>query len=155
MTRRVMLDLETFGTNPHSLIIAAGLHDDEGLSWHYTISETELVEAFQECSFADGDTIFWHMKNLPSLQIPDYGSPRTLQDMADILSNYDEVWCYGAAFDFPIFRSATSWNNYRKQRCLRTVLAIKSMTLTPNNHNALDDARNQMQALKEALNLNP
>jgi hypothetical protein len=154
----VMLDLETFGTSPNSVILAIG-------AVHF---ETEIVSIFyqrvdpQSCVnhglVMDVATILWWLDQadaarrevITTSRMP---LPEALRAFSVWIPASSQVWGNGASFDNVILGSAYAacgmvkpWDFY-DDRCYRTLKALKpgiQMTEPPTiKHHALADARAQ------------
>jgi len=153
----VMVDLETLGNGPQSVIIAIGAvkFDESGLGEEFY----EVVDA-QSCVDAglkmDVSTIMWWMQQSDEARAAFKRESISLWEALDKFSDFvgadDKVWGNGASFDNTILGSAYRaveeeqpwkfWND----RCYRTVKAMypdKPIPRSGVHHNALDDAKSQ------------
>lgn len=160
----VMLDLETLGNGPNSVIIAIGAvkFDVFGLGEEFY----EVVDA-QSCIDAglqlDVSTVMWWMRQSDAAraEFQRTGGPLTevLQRFTDFLGEDMDnirVWGNGASFDNVILGNAyrkakleQPWKFYN-DRCYRTVknlFPLIELERTGTAHNALDDAKTQAKHL--------
>lgn len=164
----VMLDIETLGTRPTSMIVQIGAcyfdrktgqiggefsvnikhsFDD----WRFT-SDPETVQWWQEQSQEAYDAVF----NGEGVPIE-----RALFDLAHFLKAAEYMWSH-ATFDIPILTNSLeicSIKNpvhYRGMRDIRTLMDLaqhRSEKVREGiHHNALDDCRFQVAYVVEALN---
>jgi 3' exoribonuclease, RNase T-like len=165
MRNQVMLDLETLGNKPGSVIVAIGA---------VKFGEGRVVDTFyervdaQSCVDAglkmDPQTVMWWLGqgDAARLEITKPGAPLTsvLSSFAAWLGEDAEVWGNGATFDNVLLADAYDitgiprpWR-FSRDRCFRTVSALRpDMTIVRNgtHHNALDDARTQAEHLMRVL----
>ena len=156
----VMLDLETLGTSPGSVILSIGAvyFDSGGLGDTFSCiidRKTSLDVGLT----TDFDTLLWWKNQSPEARkvLEDGGLPLpiALRSFNDFLAMGGEdvrVWGNGSDFDnvllIAAFKAAgitLGWK-FRNNRCFRT---IKNLTKVPEPvragtyHNALDDAKHQ------------
>jgi exodeoxyribonuclease VIII len=156
--KNIMVDLETFGSNSHSVIISIGAveFDDTGLgNTFYTLVDPQSCVDFG--LKMDVDTVLWWMKQSDAARDafnrPAQTLDKALQDFSDwvkmVAGNRAEVWGNGATFDNVILANAYSavglpkpWA-YWADRCYRTLKNLYPQ-ITQDKlgvaHNALDDA---------------
>jgi exodeoxyribonuclease VIII len=158
MKTQIMLDLETLGNKPGSVIVAIGavkFGNGEILDGFY-----ERVDA-QSCIDIglrmDVSTVMWWMiqNDAARKEITQPGEP-----IAAVLCRYSfwahdldaEVWGNGASFDNVLLSDAYDRANlvrpweYYNDRCYRTVKNLHPevpMVRAGTHHNALDDAKSQ------------
>lgn len=160
-----MLDLETLGNKPRSVIVAIGA---------VTFWNGEIVSRFYERVDAkscvdvglrvDVDTVMWWLKQADEarLEITKPGAP-----LPDVLLRFStwlpkdaQVWGNGAAFDNVLLADAYDacvlkrpwafWND----RCYRTMKSLYpnvEMDRSGTHHNALDDAESQAKHLMKVF----
>jgi hypothetical protein len=166
--RRIMIDLETLGGPPDGVIfeIAAVEMDEEtgfcGTWFRELVDPVSCERVGMRCD--SGTAIWWTRqgeearKNLEMSAKVGRRIEAVLEDfVAWVGSNPDEVWCFGASFDFPILDTAfkacgmmkAPWG-FRDQRCLRTLAASRPEIKRPDwvsphgaRHTALVDAMQQ------------
>jgi DNA polymerase III epsilon subunit-like protein len=166
MNTQVMLDLETLGQRPGSVILAIGavkFADGEITSSFYERVDAESCVALG--LRMDVSTVMWWFQQADAarLEVTKPGRP-----LADVLRDFSawlgdenvEVWGNGAAFDNVILDDAYDkaglprpwkWSN---DRCYRTVKQMRRDVPLPRSgthHNALDDAKSQAMHLMAIL----
>ena len=161
---RIMLDLETLDTGPHSTIVAIGAvrFDLSTPTGHW---ETFYTSVKPEQSMwgrtLSGDTVLWWMKQSDAARAAITTDDSASLDVAleafrswAVLPNkIDEMWGNGSDFDNIILGNAYKALSYRlpwsysQNRCFRTLknLGIKlgsgeGIKRVGTHHNALDDA---------------
>lgn len=169
----VMIDLETLGTLPGSVILSIGaVLFDPTKPVESCLGEEFYCVVSKQDSLAHGltvsqDTLDWWMKQSPEAcqVLADSESDEkadTLADALGMLARFitptNKVWSNGANFDQPLLDVAYSkidrsipwkfWNS----RCHRTILGLhpSAKSLMPKNtcaHNALEDAKTQAKHL--------
>ena len=177
-----MIDLETLGTQPGSIILSIGavLFDPTqpvpnclGEEFYYVVGKPTCLAA--GLTFSQ-DTLDWWKKQSPEArkvltQSEDPNESISLKKVLDLLSVWlppnTKVWSNGANFDQPLLDVAYNkvgksipWKYYHS-RCHRTVVALhpNEKALRPPTilaHNALEDAKWQAKHLvnvAQALNL--
>ena len=169
----VMVDLETLGTLPGSVILSIGaVLFDPTKPVEECLGKEFYCVVSKEDSLAHGlttsqDTLDWWMKQPPEARqvLADARSDEkadTLQDALGMLSQFilpsHKVWSNGANFDQPLLDVAYSkieqsipWKYYNS-RCHRTIMGLhpNAKALMPKNtcaHNALEDAKTQAKHL--------
>lgn len=162
MTRKIMVDLETLGTQPGSVILSIGAVEfdpDRGLgaAFYTVISRGScLLEGLTE----DANTLAWWSRQSKEARavLDQANSPsahtlhHALQDFWAFMRRDDEVWGNGSDFDNVLLAAAYQatglplpwkfWNN----RCYRTLKSLRPdvpFVRSGTHHNALDDARTQ------------
>jgi hypothetical protein len=164
----VMLDLETLGTEPGSVIVAIGAVRFNrlavGKQFYIRVDAQSCMEAGLKL---DVSTVLWWLKQSDEarLELCKEGVPlaAALQQFTGFLEADEDVemWGNGAAFDNTLLAAAYKamhltppwafWND----RCYRTIRALNpeiKATRTGTHHNALDDARTQAEHLIAILN---
>lgn len=166
MKTKVMLDLETLGKTPGSVIVAIGA---------VKFAEGQILDRFYERVDAescvvlglqmDVSTVMWWLTQDEEarMEITRQGRP-----LADVLRSFSswiddpdaEIWGNGASFDNVLLAEAYDrtgltrpWQ-YWNDRCYRTVKNLhpeRSMKRMGTHHNALDDAESQALHLMEIL----
>jgi hypothetical protein len=174
--QHVMLDLETLGTAPGSVILSIGA---------VAFDTTCMVHSFdvhidpRSCQQAgltlDADTVLWWMGRSGAARdavvhplTPPVPIAVALQQFTLWFCRFTPpvmVWSKGPSFDAAILAAAyracdlpVPWN-YRDERCVRTVLALAGMDHDTAHfrqpeevrHDALADAMTQTRAVQEAL----
>ena len=168
-----MIDLETLGTLPGSIILSIGavIFDptksaDECLGKEFYCVINRADSEAHGLAFSQ-DTLNWWMKQSPaarrvladveSLELSDM-LPDSLRMLADFIPSGSKVWSNGANFDQPLLDVAYDrcgialpwkfWNS----RCHRTILGLHAnpKSMAPKNtlaHNALEDAKTQARQI--------
>lgn len=167
MKRRVMIDLETLGTDPGAAILSIGAvaFDCEGISDEF-YRVVDLGSCQAHGLDIDAATLEWWLT-------VDNGSESVLTENGDdietVLESYrtwhdlqnpDEVWANSPGFDCTILAEAMDrvgltepWEYY-ETRDLRTLQSLPiGVQVDPdgNEHNALEDAKAQAQSVIESL----
>jgi DNA polymerase III epsilon subunit-like protein len=170
MKTQVMLDLETLGAKPGSVIVAIGAVKFGGGqiidSFYERIDPASCVEAGLKM---DPQTIMWWLTqpDAARLEITKPGAP-----LAAVLAMFTvwvgendvEIWGNGASFDNVLLSDAYEvagmprpWKFYN-ERCYRTVKNLRpdiQMAREGVHHHALDDARSQAEHLMRILETIP
>ena len=154
-----MIDCETFGLAPNSVILSIGAVTAEGAEFYLPVDITA-----QPGREVDLDTVKWWFTQ--ETNPPTHGTmllSEALIKLANWLSdeNVTEVWANGSDFDFPLLVTAYKaeglqvpwkYNNVRDYRTLSKLFPrIEREPFVGAKHNALDDAKNQMTHLKTLL----
>lgn len=156
--RRVMVDLETFGTRPGSVIVALGaVRFEDGKIVDRFYARIDPVDAQARGLVIDAATVVWWLGQSDAArgEIGAGGKP-----LADVLGEFGawlgeaetEVWGNGASFDNVLLDEAFArcglkrpWP-FGRDRCYRTVAALRpdlKIERKGTHHNALDDAESQ------------
>lgn len=166
----IMLDLETLGTKPGSIVTAIGaVHFGQGQIHRTFYTTIDARDAARYGLTLDADTALWWLKKSEParLELTQATKPLrpALQEFLDwlmhaappsgLLADYLaslQVWGNGATFDPPLIEAALAaaghpcpWN-HRQVRCYRTVAALDPSELKPRPdipHHALHDATAQ------------
>ena len=165
-----MLDLETLGPRPGSVILSIGA---------VAFGSTELTGTFEvnidprSCQRSgltiDGDTVLWWFRQSDVARAAVQLDPEPLSVALDRFTRWMEdkqpcrLWSKGPSFDAAIlaiaYRSqglAVPWE-YWNERCVRTVLDLAGIDVATyretddTRHRALTDAMVQARAVQEAL----
>lgn len=166
MKTQVMIDLETLGNKPGSVIVAIGAVKFG--SGEITSSFYERVDAESCVNLGlrmDCSTVMWWLKQESAARLeitkPGKDLREVLQAFTAWLADPDaEIWGNGAAFDNVLLSDAYEraqlsrpwpfWND----RCYRTLKSLRPdvpMPRTGTHHNALDDAKSQAMHLMALL----
>lgn len=161
-----MVDLETMGLQPESVVVSVGMvrFNANGIvsEFYERLDMQEQVEAGRTI---DPSTVQWWARQSASVREELASLSRSpVEDALIRLRQFSHtgdnktgpLWGYGAAFDNVVLRSlyrtfnvGYAWS-YRQDMCFRTVANMAGFEFGEFNgleHHALDDARNQ------ALNL--
>lgn len=158
----VMLDIETWGTNPGSVVTSIGAVRIGTDSTFYASIDPGSCMALGLT--VDPNTIRWWMTQPdgPRLKQAVQGEPvmDVLERFSDWLLQPDEVWGNGATFDnvllSEVYRRAgltRPWG-HRADRCYRTIKNLYpgiAYTQVGELHDALDDAKSQAEHLTRLL----
>lgn len=164
MAKHVMLDLETFGTKPGSIIRSIGAvvfspdGGPTGAEFYANIDHESCVDVGLT---SDPATVAWWSKQAEATRAALLKDPEPLSvvvhrfDVWFSGTDASHVWCQGANFDAPLWEAAcravgvrTSPWKFWNVRDTRTVYELcefepHGMTRLGTYHNALDDARFQ------------
>lgn len=165
-TVRVMLDLETLGTTPGSVILSIGavkFGGGEILDEFYGMVEPKSCVAIGMT--IDIGTVQWWMEQHELVRFAAFNGWRSLDDVLHEFSQWigcddAEMWGNGAAFDnvclaeaYRLAGIAQPWS-FRGDRCYRTIKNLHpEIEFEPfgTAHNALDDAIAQAKHLMRIL----
>ena len=165
-TPHVMVDLETFGSTPGSVIASIGAvafnpHTGEmGAQFHAVINPASCQD---HGLTIDADTVLWWFKQSEAARAALAVNPKLT--LYSALAEFDafwrgvgatHFWGHGANFDDPLLAaayraggSAPPWKFYNS-RCTRTLFemaGVKPDRTAGVHHNALDDAIAQARAV--------
>jgi exodeoxyribonuclease VIII len=169
----VMLDLETLGTGPNSIILSVGaalfsLDGEVVPLYHRRIDIDSCLKVGLQ---VDGSTLEWWMKqselNRSKLfAVPAKTLDTVLREMDDAvcttitLKSVRRVWSHGSNFDTVLYENACKkvnipiWWEYRYVRDTRTLFDLANYEYKAiGSHDALEDATNQAKAVCEAYKL--
>jgi DNA polymerase III epsilon subunit-like protein len=161
----IMIDIETLGTTPGSVILSIGavafdqrgVHHDKAAHW--AIDPASCMAAGLTI---DPATVAWWMKQSDAARAAAFPlktlhinrALNSLREWFEIQQG-DQVWCHGATFDVPLLDAAyrathlqAPWA-YWSARCTRTLYALADVDVDRTkgtHHNALDDAIAQAEA---------
>lgn len=155
----VMLDLETCGTAPGSVILAIGACT---FDLQHTFYEKISLDDSQAQGFiTDNNTLAWWNTQAPAVReeafsgtLPVVNALGNFADWYRILPAEKRfLWGNGAGFDQQLLATAYRWVGmvqpweYKEERCYRTLknlyFNIKADPFEGDKHNALADAQNQ------------
>lgn len=165
----VMVDLETLGTRPRSVILSIGAvkfdpdTQDTHTDFYLVINKQSCLDVGMEAS---EDTLKWWSEQDPEaqkvLKLAE-SSVVTLKEALERFANWIDpnttIWGNGSDFDVSMLQEAYAlcgmkqpwafWNN----RCYRTMKNQVRVThkRQGTHHNALDDARYQAEHLMKIL----
>ncbi len=167
--KRVMLDIETLGTAPGSVITSIGAvaFDEEDsnyfLSFHKRINPQSCVDLGMHM---ETGTVLWWMQQEEAARAE---FAKTSELIVDVLNEFSrwyvtsgaaEVWGNGATFDNVLLSEAyrlakikRPWS-YRADRCYRTLANLYpeiQLERTGVLHNPVDDATTQANHLVKIL----
>lgn len=166
MKTQIMLDIETLGNKPGSVIVAIGAakfsRGNITSSFYERVDPASCVAAGLQMDIA---TIMWWLRQADEARLeitkPGKALPEVLESFASWIGCDDAlVWGNGAAFDNVLLAVAYDrvgidcpwkfWNN----RCYRTLKGLHPevpMERAGTHHNALDDAESQARHLMAIL----
>jgi hypothetical protein len=165
-----MLDLETFGTRPGSVLRSIG-------ACAFTFNSGVVAEFYRNIDYiscleagltVDPATKKWWSEQAPEAEAALLVDPQQLFDVVNAFHlwflNHGgvHIWCHGANFDEPLWVAAARsvgldvpwkfWN----VRCTRTCFFLqnfepRSIKRAGTHHNALDDAKYQVMCVQAAM----
>jgi hypothetical protein len=165
----IMLDLETLGTTPGSVVLSIGavaFDGDVGGGIGDTFYNTISVKSSLKAGLTiDASTLLWWSKQDRAAY--QEALNKDAHPLADVLEEFGEwlayvaegeyrerkLWGNGADFDLTLLLACyravdleAPWKFYN-HRCYRTLKALypEVRAERSNNHHALDDARNQAE----------
>lgn len=170
-----MLDIETLGTKPGAVVLAAGcvaFDRETGEEKDVFYTGIGVVDSRKHGLYIDPETMLWWFKQSPEAQraafidCPRYPLKRAVEEFKEWwIKNQTKdncVWCQGLDFDVPIWSRAMAavderppWSfwNVRDTRTVYDLaeLDYQSVPRVGVEHNALADARHQVRCLRMAL----
>ena len=180
--RHIMLDLETLGTKPGSVILSIGavLFDPKtgelGETFYSVISTKDSLS--YGLTVDPNTQAWWNTQSTEAKAVLTEAQAPEAKPLMTVLNDFKEwvqsntvekanrmVWGNGASFDVPLLQAAYEatalvppWN-YWGSMCYRTIKNLNKNTPAPKregtHHNALDDAIYQAHHLMLLLNENP
>ncbi len=167
--KHVMLDLETFGTRPGSVLRSIGAVEFEldgaiGDTFYRNIDYISCLEAGLTVDAATKE--WWKRQSMEAeacLLVDQHPLISVVVDFHCwfIANAATHIWCHGANFDEPLWSAAARavqkvppWK-YWNTRCTRTAYDLmqfdaRSVERVGVAHNALNDARHQIECLQRA-----
>lgn len=171
---RLMLDIESLGTTPRSVITEIALVDIDDPQRVWFHSHLDIDAQLALCRTVDGSTIRWWMEQEACDPIPkeqlvlpadlfDYLAEWRRGFSGNGVGSSVEYWCKGASFDFPMLQDLYAqlggkeeqlWH-FGRLRCFRTVARREDPTrqsepeFLGRRHCALADARHQAAWLRK------
>ncbi len=168
----LMIDLETWGTNPGCVVVQIGacFFDNRtgqiGDTFSYNIDARDSVK---QGFVIEVDTVLWWLNQDKAAQDAVHRNPVIVQDTLIAFNRFlqdkkvDRVWCH-KGFDFPLLAAyyrkmgMTFPLNHWTFRDLHTILDLAKMNIKNRKrsgifHNGLDDCRFQVEYLVEALRI--
>jgi exodeoxyribonuclease VIII len=161
-TIRVMLDLETLGTVPNSVITSIGAvkFNASGISSEF-YTRVDIKSCTDLGLVIDPQTIIWWLGQTDNARLeltkPGICLPKALLDFSEwIGADNSEIWGNGASFDNVVLSCSYTkcgierpWK-YSSDRCYRTIKCLYpdiKIERFGEHHNALDDAKSQANHL--------
>jgi hypothetical protein len=171
----MMLDIETLGTAPGCVVLSVGACLFNPVTGKIGSTYEAVLDIDHQTKAGltiDPATEAWHKREAPEAYeaamaaqarghlTPPHFAMNRLRTMAGSTGGNNLVWCWGAAFDFPILDAMEAALNhvtkplchYRQQACARTVCQIANVTRhNRTEHTPLADCTQQVEALVRAL----
>lgn len=181
MTRHIMIDLETLGTKPGSVIASIGAIEffpEAGVTGEELHVAVNTTSALLAGLTTDAGTVKWWQNQNPQAQDSITNNPATLGTALSLLTTMLQdretfsldaelkIWCRGTSFDQPMLDAAYAalkqpapWK-YWQWRDMRTLLKVceehmgyRERVRADVKHDALDDARHQAHVVMDCLRL--
>jgi hypothetical protein len=170
MMKHLMIDLETLGTEPGSVItsIAAVEFDMTGVTGHCFNINIDIASSMKAKMTIDPKTLKWWLTQQPDIMARMFESPLSLEDALFEFSSFvkhsgcEEVWGNSASFDLGLLSAAyraidkpIPWK-YWGERCYRTMLAVvpKAKGKPPEDaHDPIVDCMFQIENLVTAYGM--
>lgn len=171
----IMLDLETLGTKPGSVVLSIGattFDGKHGLTNQHFHAHLSLAAQVDAGLTIDPSTVLWWLGQSPEAQAAIGRGQLIASTPEDILTSFalwytaqkgEAIWGNGSDFDLPLlaavyhaFGMTPPWK-YNAGRCCRTIMALtgKKMgafgTVNPLAHDAHADAVYQASEISKAL----
>lgn len=163
---RVMLDLETLGATPNSVITSIGavkFNSSGILDEFYT--RVDIKSCIDYGLIIDPQTIIWWLGQADNARLeltkPGINLAEALLSFSSwVGADNSEIWGNGASFDNVVLSQAYSKTNttrpwkYSADRCYRTIKSLYpdvKIERLGEHHNALDDAKSQANHLISIL----
>jgi len=164
----IMLDLETCGTIPNAKVLSISAVAFDPFDYTADLSDNPTLDLLlslddQENRYEDPATLEWWAKQDPSVIekiFSDTGRvsvEHALAQLTKFVWNKDRLWAQGIAVDFPmldnLYREHSKnipWQYWRVTDS-RTLRALTTTQEYPASHDSLDDCRQQIRAVTEAL----
>lgn len=167
MTKRVMMDIETFGLSEDTIIATVAIVDIDTLETLY-YSALNIEDQEQRERKMNASTVLWWLEQPRDARIELLTKAKEgrsvlnaveAQRIGAILNNAEEVWANGPDFDCRLIAhfirtyDPMYFFKFWKQRCFRTMKAryprvVERVPLEHGAHNAEIDARNQAKVLQ-------
>lgn len=159
----VMLDIETLGLSPGSVILSIGAIRLETNEKFYEI--IDIQSCLDKGLIIEAPTLEWWLSQSDKARQEILSNDRKLlEDVLNMFNNWitkeDRLWGNGAAFDIILLKEAyrrcgikPNWK-YRNEMCYRTLAKLfpnDKSTRIENDHIAINDAINQAAHLKIIL----
>lgn len=163
-----MLDLETGGTDPGSIVLSIGAVKFGGGEIHAEFyRRIDPRDAEKHGQRWHADTVLWwfSQSHEARAEICEGGSVHLAHALIDFANwiglGNREIWGNGPTLDCGLLEAAykmagqvVPWT-YRDERCYRTVKALSPVSAPPReglHHHALEDARHQAKHLMQMIN---
>jgi len=165
MTDRIMVDIETLGTEPGAAIVAIGAvrFGLDGVADTFE-ADVSLADCQSHGLEIDAETLSWWLNQPACAREQLHGGialERALRDFSEFVGDDAEVWANSPAFDCVLLREAYDavglscpWQYYQERdyRTMRETLAAwPDREHDGVEHDGLDDARFQAECVIDAL----
>lgn len=171
-TPDIMVDLETMGSRPGSVICAIGavaFNAERGYVREEFYQVIDMASCQRQGLRFDAETIKWWLKQSDAARWALCTASVSLEATLDGFSSWwkrmggQRIWGHGGNFDDPLLASAykaagieAPWK-FWDSRCTRTIFAaaggIKPDRAEGVHHNALDDAKAQVASVIDAYHI--
>lgn len=166
----LMVDIETLGTGPNSVILSIGAVEFDpvtGKTFDGFFIKINSKDCYKHGLQSDIDTIVWWIKQKPNLH--DFGQGYNLKYSLEqfiyfiITHRADNIWANSPSFDLVILKNAFNkvdlqapWN-FRDEKDVRTVSSLfpeikQNCEFIGERHNSIDDCKHQIRYLCQMLN---
>lgn len=158
-----MIDIETLGLKPGSVILSVGaVKFDKRKTKETFYRAIDVLDSLLLGLTVDPDTIKWWSQQSDQAKgalRPTHSVKAVLSDLGTFLKGSGEIWAKGPDFDLVLLEAAYSklgtkipWS-FRDARDVRTVLSLAPSTVkaTGVKHTALDDAVYQAKQVIQSL----
>lgn len=168
--KHVMLDLETLGVAPGCVVLAIGAvaFDLDGKTGEHFYRTISAESCRQHGLVEDPRTVEWWSQQPKEVRDALMVDRRLVRDVAKefhqwfLVAGAEFVWCQGASFDVPIWegvcrilKGPIPWKfwNVRDTRTVYDLFGFdpRDLLRAGKHHNALDDARFQVECVAAAL----
>lgn len=161
MKPAVMIDIETFDTAATAVILSIGAvrMDMESLSVIHDQTFYVECDSNQPSRTRSNDTLKWWLQQGGCPCLGTVQLPQALKSLTNWVLEGVEIWCKGTDFDTTILAHAYKQHSlevpwkYNSVRDCRTIFKTfpSPIAYPSNNHNALEDAKNQAAQLVDIL----
>jgi hypothetical protein len=163
-TFEVMLDIESLGVKPGSVILNIGAVEFDPWTGEFGKELYVVIDVADSQSYGmtiDAETIKWWMNQSADARLSSFGGGKTysLRAALNLLFNFTigkKIWCHGPSFDASLLEYAyrkvgllIPWK-FSDVRCTRTIYDLAGVSPDRSkgtHHNALDDAKAQAVAV--------
>lgn len=163
-TRRVMVDIETLGTEPGCVILSIGAVEFDADELGREFYESVDVESCEDVGLEiDAGTLHWWLDqddNAREVLTGGRDLEDALRQFNRFLNGFDEVWANSPTFDCAILEAAYEavgfripWEFWelRDHRTLKELPGAAELEQEGTEHDALDDARHQARVASLTL----
>lgn len=154
-----MLDFETLGTKENSVLLSSGLcifNRDTGEIIDYDYEQYDICEQIVEGLIVEPETVQWwrdtNKKELSRLLQDGYSNPCVYlpEIFQRLKGSYKHIWTRGC-MDAHILSYHVPGIPYWVFKDVRTLDGLTDIKMSKNNHNALEDCRNQVAYVASVL----